>query len=293
MGVLYAVIGILAAALCFCAVKIIVMKRSLREIRSQFAQRLEEDTNTQIDITSADRDIRELADDINRQLTVLRREYLKNHQGNEDLKNAITNISHDLRTPLTAIYGYLDLIKKTDDRQTAEKYLQIIKERTEMMNRLTQELFSYSVLLNDDCMQSTAEVCINRLLEECLAGFYPDLTRRGIVPKVDITNKNVVRNANEDALQRVFTNIVNNAVKYSGGDLEVSLDERGVVRFSNTARELSQVQVQQLFDRFYTVEVGRNSTGLGLSIARTLVEQMGGKIYAQLNGEKLCITIEL
>ena len=290
---LYAVIGVLAAALVFCAVKIVLLKKSAREIRSQFAQKLHEDTNTQIDITSADRDMRALAEDINKQLTKLRKEYLKNHQGNVELKNAITNISHDLRTPLTAIYGYLDMIKKTDDKETVRKYLQIIKERAELMKQLTEELFRYSVILTDESLAQTSEVCVNRMLEECLAGFYPALTGRGITPQVDITDKKVIRNVNEGALERVFANIVNNAVKYSGGDLAVSLDERGVVRFTNTASELSQVQVQQLFDRFYTVEVGRNSTGLGLSIARTLVESMGGKIYAQLKEQRLTITIEL
>ena len=289
----YAVIGVLAAALCFCAVKIVLMKRSAREIRSQFAQKLSEDTNTQITITSADRDIRALADDINKQLTLMRKEYLKNHQGNTELKNAITNISHDLRTPLTAICGYLDMISKTDDKQTIEKYLGIIKERTEVMKQLTEELFRYSVILTDDSFEQTEEVCINRLLEESLAGFFPALTQKGITPQTDITSKRVVRNINAAALERVFSNIIGNAVKYAENDLSVSLSETGVIKFANTAKELTALQVEQLFDRFFTVEAARNSTGLGLSIARTLVENMGGKIYAQHISGKLVITIEL
>lgn len=289
----YAVIGVLAAALCFCAVKIVLMKRSAREIRSQFAQKLNDDTNTQIDITSADKDIRALADDINKQLSVLRTEYLKNSRGNLELKNAITNISHDLRTPLTAICGYLDMISKTDDKQTIEKYLGIIKERTEVMKQLTEELFRYSVILTDDSFEQTEEVCINRLLEESLAGFFPALTQKGITPQTDITSKRVVRNINAAALERVFSNIIGNAVKYAESDLSVSLSETGVIKFANTAKELTALQVEQLFDRFFTVEAARNSTGLGLSIARTLVENMGGKIYAQHISGKLVITIEL
>lgn len=290
---LYAVIGVLAAALCFCVIKIRLMKKSAKEIRSQFAQKLSEDTNTQITITSADRDIRALADDINKQLTLMRKEYLKNHQGNEDLKNAITNISHDLRTPLTAICGYLDMISKTDDKQTIEKYLGIIKERTEVMKQLTEELFRYSVILTDDSFEQTEEVCINRLLEESLAGFFPALTQKGITPQTDITSKRVVRNINAAALERVFSNIIGNAVKYAESDLSVSLSETGVIKFANTAKDLTALQVEQLFDRFFTVEAARNSTGLGLSIARTLVENMGGKIYAQHISGKLVITIEL
>ena len=289
----YAVIGVLAAALCFCAAKIVLMKRSAREIRSQFAQKLSEDTNTQITITSADRDIRALADDINKQLTLMRKEYLKNHQGDAELKNAITNISHDLRTPLTAICGYLDMISKTDDKQTIEKYLGIIKERTEVMKQLTEELFRYSVILTDDSFEQTEEVCINLLLEESLAGFFPALTQKGITPQTDITSKRVVRNINAAALERVFSNIIGNAVKYAESDLSVSLSETGVIKFANTAKELTALQVEQLFDRFFTVEAARNSTGLGLSIARTLVENMGGKIYAQHISGKLVITIEL
>ena len=289
----YAVIGVLAAALCFCAVKIVLMKRSAREIRSQFARKLNDDTNTQIDVTSADRDIRALADDINKQLGVLRKEYLKNSRGNAELKNAITNISHDLRTPLTAICGYLDMINKTDDKELIQKYLGIIRERAELMKQLTEELFRYSVILSDDTPKQTEDVCVNRMLEESIAAFFPALSQRGITPTIDITGKRVVRNVDPAELERVFSNILSNAVKYCENDLDITMTEDGRITFSNTAGGLSPVQVQQLFDRFYTVEAARNSTGLGLSIARTLVERMGGQIGAQYADGRLVITIEL
>ena len=289
----YAVIGVLAAALCFCAVKIVLMKRSAREIRSQFAQKLNDDTNTQIDITSADKDIRALADDINKQLSVLRTEYLKNSRGNLELKNAITNISHDLRTPLTAICGYLDMIKKTDDKELIQKYLGIIRERAELMKQLTEELFRYSVILSDDTPKNTEDVCVNRMLEESIAGFFPALSQRGITPTIDITKKRVVRNVDPAELERVFSNILSNAVKYCENDLDITMTEDGRITFSNTTGGLSPVQVQQLFDRFYTVEAARNSTGLGLSIARTLVERMGGQIGAQYTDGRLVITVDL
>jgi hypothetical protein len=103
----------------------------------------------------------------------------------------------------------------------------------------------------------------------------------------------VERFVNKAALSRVFSNLLNNAVKYSGGDLEISLSNTGDITFSNTAKKLSAVDVEQLFDRFYTVEAAHHSTGLGLSIARTLVERMGGTITAEYNKERLNIILKL
>ncbi len=290
---LYALVGLLAAALLFCVIKLVLIKKSAREIRSGFAEKLHDDTNTLIDITSADHDMRELADSINKQLRQLRSERIRFDQGSRELTDAITNISHDLRTPLTAICGYLDLIKKTDDVQKQREYLAIITERADMMKQLTEELFRYSVILTDESLKQTEEVYVNLLLEESLAGFFPALTQKGITPVINITDKRVVRTLNKGALSRVFSNIISNAVKYSAGDLGVSLTEGGVISFSNTAKELTALQVEQLFDRFYTVETAHYSTGLGLSIARTLVEGMGGSIGARYDSGKLIVTIEL
>lgn len=102
-----------------------------------------------------------------------------------------------------------------------------------------------------------------------------------------------MRNIDRAALSRVFSNLLNNAVKYSDGDLEITLSDTGEITFINTAKELSSVKVEQLFDRFYTVETARNSTGLGLSIARMLVERMGGSISSMYENERLIIKIIL
>lgn len=100
-----------------------------------------------------------------------------------------------------------------------------------------------------------------------------------------------MRRLNQAALSRVFENILNNAVKYSDGDLDISLSDDGKIIFSNTAISLDEVQVGKLFDRFYTVEAARRSTGLGLAIAKTLVEQMNGKIEANYKNKKISIVV--
>ena len=286
----YSLLGIIIIALC---VKIYLMKKSAREISKEFSDRLQTDTNTLIGISSNDKDMRKLADSINRQLKILRREHLRYTQGDTELKNAITNISHDLRTPLTAICGYLDMMKKTNDRENIERYLTIMTERTEFMKQLTEELIRYSVIISEDDTGEMEEVFINQVLAESISSFYPVLTNKGITPQIQMTDKRIVRTVNKSNLSRVFSNLLNNAVKYSNGDLTITLSDSGEIKFANTAKELSSVQVEQLFDRFYTVEAARNSTGLGLSIARALVERRGGKIYAEYDNNILSITITL
>ena len=286
----YGLLCIIIIALC---VKIYLMKKSAQEISNGFADRLQTDTNTLIDISSHDKDMCRLADSINEQLKMLRKEHLQYHQGNTELKNAITNISHDIRTPLTAIYGYLDMMQEMDDAEKQARYISIMKDRAELMKQLTEELFQYSVLIADESEPETEEVFINQVLQESISSFYPALTNKGITPQIQMTDKRIVCNVNKSDLSRVFSNLLNNAVKYSDSDLEITLSDTDEITFSNTAKELSAVEVEQLFDRFYTVEAAHHSTGLGLSIARTLVERMGGTLSAQYENSRLTIVIQL
>ena len=283
----------MAAMILLLLTKLHLMKKAAREINSGFKRSLSDDTNTAIRLSTRDKDMRELAGSINVQIRKLREEHLLYHQGNSELKNAITNISHDIRTPLTAIYGYLDMLQNTSDPEKQERYIAIMKERAELMKQLTEELFRYSVILSDESDMETEEVFVNKLLAECITGFYPALSEKGIVPEISITDKRIVRNVNKAALSRVFVNLLSNAVKYSSGDLEITLTDSETITFSNTSMELSSLEVHQLFDRFYTVESAHHSTGLGLSIARTLIERMGGSITADYKNGRLIICIIL
>ena len=286
---LYSLFALLLAA---AIIKIIQLKKAAREISAAFADRLQTDTNTQIDISSRDKDMCRLASAINTQLRILRQEHLRYHQGDTELKNAVTNISHDLRTPLTAICGYLDMMEKTEISEQQARYLGIIKERTELMKQLTEELFRYSVIVSDNEKTETETLLINQVLEDSIMGYYAVLTEKGIHPDVNITDKQITAELNKEYLSRIFSNLLNNAVKYSDGDLDIILSDTGEITFSNTAKGLSAVDTEQLFDRFYTVETAHHSTGLGLSIARTLVRRMGGTITAEYADSRLKIKIK-
>ncbi|WP_028521203.1 sensor histidine kinase [Ruminococcus flavefaciens] len=282
-----------AVVIILLCVKIYLLKKSAREISAQFADRLKSDTNNTIYVSSGDKDIRGLAESIDSQLSLLRREKLSCIRGNRKLKNAVTNISHDLRTPLTAIRGYLDLAEKTDDPQKLRRYFSVISQRTDAMQQLTEELFSYSVIISKDEPEDTEEIYVNQLLAECISSYYPVLTESGISPDIDLTEEKVMRTANRSELSRVFSNLLTNAAKYSSGDLEIRLTADGVITFANAAADMTPVQAAQLFDRFYTVETARSSTGLGLSIARALAERAGGSLSAELTDGRLIITLKI
>ena len=288
---LWSFIGILVLLILGLLFKIHMLRKAAGEIADGFADRLVTDTNTLIGISGRDRQMRRLADAVNEQLRRLRAEHHRFCQGDAELKGAVTNLSHDLRTPLTAICGYLDLLEKEEKSDTIERYIDIIRNRSQLLVLLTEELFRYSVLLSRESDAPAEPVVLNQVLEESIAAAYTVLTERNITPRIRMPREKVVRMLDASALSRVFSNLLQNAVKYSDGDLEITLESTGEIVFANRAPGLDEIQVGRLFDRFFTVESARKSTGLGLAIARSLVEQMGGSISAEYTDDRLHIWI--
>lgn len=274
-------------------IKIAVIKKSVREIRADFAASKKGDSNSLITISSRDKDLLSLASDMNETLKEQRKMYLLYNRGDQELKSSVANISHDLRTPLTAISGYLELLKEEEKSEAVEKYLSIIEERTNHMKKLTTEMFEYSVIVaSDDSQLVLEDVDLNRMLEDCVMNYYAALVEKNIDVSVDITENRIVRKLNKAQMERIFSNLISNALKYSDGDLAISMKDDGQIIFSNRADKLTPVLAERLFGRFYTVENARNSTGLGLSIAKTFVERMNGEIRAEYEDGRLYIILK-
>ncbi len=287
--------SILLLLAVYLIVKIFLIKKDIAGIDREFNEKLKADTNTLITVDGKDKTVCRLAADINEQLKVLRKQRLKYEQGDLELKSAVANISHDLRTPLTAISGYLELLDKEQKSQDAERYIGIIKNRTDTLKQLAEDLFRYSVITSPDYDSPKERLSVNSVLEECIAYHYNAFRQAKIIPEIHLPEITVYCNMNRVALNRIFSNLIENAIKYSNGDFCVELNDKGEITMSNMASELSTVEVSMLFDRFYTVENAKKSTGLGLSIVKILVEQVGGTIYAKYAAGKLitCICLPL
>lgn len=281
----------LIVAVLTLRVRLHLLQKSLDEIGRQLGERLSSDTNNPIFLSSRDPHALKLAAALNVQLKELRRQRQRYESGDRELKEAVTNVSHDLRTPLTAICGYLELLEKGDNSPDQARYLALIADRAEAMKRLTEELLRYSVAAGAEEEPNLEPVDLNAALEEAVASFYGALVEGGVTPTVSLQPERVVRMLDRAALSRVLGNLLNNALKYSGGDLDVTLDGDGTITLSNTAPGLDEVQVGRLFDRFYTVESAHHSTGLGLSIARALTEKMGGTVSARYGEGRLYIVL--
>ena len=282
--------GVLAVIIAILAIKIRMMQKSMDEICSCLSEHLSSDTNQLITVSSNDKHVRHLASEIARQLAELRRQRRQYINGDRELKKAVTNISHDLRTPLTAICGYLDLLEAEEMTDNTRRYVEQIANRTEALKALTEELFRYSVISSVSDL-SYEKVNVGRVLEDTLISFYGAFEQKNITPNISLPDGVIIRSIDKSALSRIFGNIISNAVKYSDGDFSVTMTDAGEITFSNTASHLSSVDVGKLFDRFYTVDSARKSTGLGLSIAKLLTERMCGCISADYKGNTLSITL--
>ena len=274
--------GALALLSLTLLIRLVLLHRSLDELRDFFAQSIAEESNGLIRLSSRDPYARRCAAALNRTLRELRAQRHRYLSGDRELKNAVINVSHDLRTPLAAICGYLDLLEQEELPADASRYVDVIHERAEAMRSLCEELFRYSLVSAEEQQLHPEKLSLNAALQESLAAAYTMLRERGIAPEVSLPETDVQRTLDRASLTRVLANLLSNAAKYSDGDLSVTLSEAGEIRFENTASALSEVEVGRLFDRFYTVDAARKSTGLGLAISRALVERMGGSISASL-----------
>lgn len=282
---------VLALAVLLLVWKIVLLRRSAEELRQGLQERLETDTNTLLSVSSRDGAMCRLAAGLNVQLRQLRRERQQYQNGDRELKEAVTNISHDLRTPLTAICGYLDLLEGEEKSREAARYLALIRARTDHLRELTEEFFRTTAVLGAGEVHDLEQVELNREVEEALAAWYGALSEKGILPEVELPEQRVVRRLNRKALSRILSNVLSNAVKYSTGDLRVSLEKDGTLTFSNQAPALTPVLTEKLFDRYFTVESGSQSTGLGLSIARRMSEEMGGTVDAEWREGRLYVSL--
>lgn len=278
----------------FLLIRLLILKAGIRELNREYIRTEQLNTNALIGISSRDADLRGLTESLNKTHKEVREKYNLYVQGDVELKQTITNVTHDLRTPLTAICGYLELLKTTDlSFEESKKYLSIIENRAKYMKDLTEELFEFSKTLGNQKEDLELEpIFINQLLEDSIMEYYGAFVDYGLEPEVSITENRIVRSLNRHAMERIIANLISNSLKYSKGDLKIALTDAGVIEFRDFAPELSSVDANRLFDRFYTVQTGKNSTGLGLSIVKAFVNQMGGTIEGAYENGYFIIRIQ-
>lgn len=288
---LLTIIGILFFVCVMLILKIYVMKKSIKEIEQSFKYILKLDTNNIISITSEDKEIKVLTSSLNKELIDLRTQKLQYENGNQELKRLITDISHDLRTPLTAISGYIELLDEEKLNQKQKEYVKIIENKTNELVSLTEQLRDLSIGIDLERKVKKENCCINDILEETIASCYNSFKMKNIVPNIVICEKKIYRNIDKDMIIRVFENLISNAIKYSDNNCNINLNEDGKIFFSNKASKLDVTTVKKIFDRYYTVENMKKYSGLGLTIAKQLVEINGGIITAKYIENELYIEI--
>ncbi len=277
----------------FLIIKILITKNEIKNIGESLSKILKSDTNNLITISTNENNLKKFVISLNKNLKKLRKLELEYKNGNGELKSSITNISHDLRTPLTAIRGYLDLMDNDnlDDKQI--KYLNIIDSKVKDLTELTEQLFDFSKSLDIQNEIKRENICINAVLEETLISFYSLFKKYNITPNINICNDKVFRLFNENMLKRIFENIISNAIKYSEDDFNVIMFSNGLIEFSNKTNKIDKVNLERIFNRYYTIRNAKKSNGIGLSIAKQLIDLNGGKISAKYYNNYLVIKVQL
>lgn len=291
-----AVISTLAAI--FCIIYIIMLRRQIKDICRQVNFIGEHNSNKRISTNLRNRQILELADCVNGLIDEKNRVKIQAESNERAFKDTIAGISHDIRTPLTSLDGYFQLMKNSSDSALNEKYSAIISGRIHALQDMTEQLFTFVKLENPSYILECEAVNLTQTVCDVMFSFYDDIVNSGLEPNVNIPDEIFTVNANLAGIKRVLQNIIKNALVHGEKDLFVSMQPHGEdvqIAIGNKIAEDEEIDVTRVFDRFYKADASRHkgSTGLGLFIAKQLTERMGGQINAELTDGIFTIMIKL
>ena len=291
---MYIIIGILAGIIILQSIIIGKYQRQVKDICRQLAFLMKHDSNMLIHREFGLGGIGMLSDRLN-DLLELRRKEKQYYQEKETLiADTYTNLSHDIRTPLTSLDGYFQLMEACENVEEQRRYLNIIHERIHSLNEMLEELFMFTKLKNESYRLELTSCCINRILKETVFSYYDDWVRREIQPDIQITEEQLYIDGNKQGLSRIIQNVIKNGLDHGEKKIRIVLkreQNQAVLRISNQVIASEQIDIEHVFDRFYKADAARSktSTGLGLSIAREFVRRMNGEIGAKIEENEFIV----
>lgn len=264
---------------------IIFILKQLKSINKQLDKRLIENTRQPLNIELFNKTITNLSKNINRCLKLEEKRRLENINDQKQFKELISNISHDLRTPLTSIKGYQQLLEKTPLDKHQVQLLKTSQKSTDELGLLIENFFEYSYLVTAKTEPNLEKININNLIVECVLSYIAIFEEKNLNVNIKETPPVFVL-GDKNMLIRIIENLLNNCAKHSLGDIDIKIEflQNAKITFTNPINQDTNINVDKLFHRFYTSDSTRNkSTGLGLSIVEFLVKQMDGNVGAYLN----------
>lgn len=299
--------AVLAIIVIIMAAVLLKIRAQLRDINDQLDFLYENDTNMLIGTDTNLIYLGQFKQRVNRFVEQWHKKRAEAAKKEQMISDTYTNLSHDIRTPLTSLDGYFQLLKDERDEKLQAHYIGVIQERIASLKDILEELFMFTKLKNDTFNLEMDRCCVSRLLKQTVFSYYDEWKMRGIEPVVDICDEQIFILANTQALKRVFQNVIKNGLVHGKSDIEIRLYTKASgnvsdknkgnrmvnISVSNTIENPENVDVSQVFERFYKADEARSvtSSGLGLSIAKELVERMDGKINAQIEDNRFCINI--
>lgn len=272
------------------------IKKDLKIITESIKNLKKNNSNYLIHSDISLKELSELIKEINILIKESKNDKIIYNQKNKNLRKMMTNISHDLRTPLTSALGYIDIILKSDlSEEEKEKDLKIVEERLKRLEELINSFFEFSKIVSNNNLPELNDVNIISVIEESIVHYYEDYKKNN---REIIFNSNVQKykiKSNKDMLIRIFDNLINNAFKHSDGNLEIKIECNSNIKISFTNKLLyDDLDIDHIFDEFYTIDISRTkgNTGLGLAIVKEFTDVLGGKIYAKKTKRNLNIIIE-
>lgn len=291
---MYIIIGILAGIIILQSIIIWKYQRQVKDICRQLAFLMKHDSNMLIHHEFGLGGIGMLSDRLN-DLLELRRKEKQYYQEKETLiADTYTNLSHDIRTPLTSLDGYFQLMEACENVEEQRRYLNIIHERIHSLNEMLEELFMFTKLKNESYRLELTSCCINRILKETVFSYYDEWVRREIQPDIQITEEQLYIDGNKQGLSRIIQNVIKNGLDHGEKKIRIVLkreQNQAVLRISNQVIASEKIDIEHVFDRFYKADAARSktSTGLGLSIAREFVRRMNGEIGAKIEENEFIV----